>query len=283
MRSQRPPAFFSSMRKCREKANISRAGESLRAGSMDRRGCGPNSEKRSAGAKVRAVSCSISLTRKLARRASETTNMRRRSPSGTKGIQCSSCLATLPEAAKFCIKCGAPAPSVCSACGFSNVAYANFCAECGAKLAAVRSNEVQTAPPFASSPFATDVNLASVERRQLTVLFCDLVGSTALSSRLDPEELRVVIGTYHRCIADTVERFGGFVARYMGDGALVYFGFPHAYEDNAERAVRSALALSSNVARLDALPAQPQPPISARGRWSGVRRNWGCFEIAGNR
>ena len=182
--------------------------------------------------------------------------MRRRSPSGTKGIQCSSCLATLPEAAKFCIKCGAPAPSVCSACGFSNVAYANFCAECGAKLAAVRSNEVQTAPPFASSPFATDVNLASVERRQLTVLFCDLVGSTALSSRLDPEELRDVIGTYHRCIADTVERFGGFVARYMGDGALVYFGFPHAYEDNAERAVRSALALSSNVAGLGVLPAR---------------------------
>ena len=67
----------------------------------------------------------------------------------------------------------------------------------------------------------------AVERRQLTVLFCDLVGSTLLSSRLDPEELREVIGAYHRCVADTVERFGGFVARYMGDGALVYFGYPH--------------------------------------------------------
>ena len=102
-------------------------------------------------------------------------------------------------------------------------------------------------------PFAADPNLASVERRQLTVLFCDLVGSTPLSSRLDPEELREVIGAYHRCVADTVERFGGFVARYMGDGALVYFGYPHAYEDNAERAVRAALALVSNIAALDVL------------------------------
>ena len=95
--------------------------------------------------------------------------------------------------------------------------------------------------------------LPSVERRQLTVLFCDLVGSTSMSSRLDPEELRDVIAAYYRCIADTVERLGGFVARYMGDGALVYFGYPHAFEDNAERAVRAALALVSNVAELHVL------------------------------
>src|SRR5215472_14869638 len=77
------------------------------------------------------------------------------------------------------------------------------------------------------------------ERRQLTVMFCDLVGSTALSARLDPEDLREVIGAYHRCVADTVARFAGFVAKYMGDGVLVYFGYPEAHEDDAERAIRT--------------------------------------------
>jgi len=101
--------------------------------------------------------------------------------------------------------------------------------------------------------FAAEPTPATVDRRQLTVLFCDLIGSTLLSSRLDPEELRDVIGAYHRRIASTVEGFGGFVARYMGDGALVYFGYPLAYEDNAERAVSAGLALISDIARLDVL------------------------------
>ncbi len=108
---------------------------------------------------------------------------------------------------------------------------------------------------------AGDRNTASVERRQLTVMFCDLVGSTSLASRLDPEDLREVIGAYHRCVAETVERFGGFVARYMGDGALVYFGYPRAYEDNAERAVHAALALVSNVAGLNVLAQRLQVRI----------------------
>src|SRR5262249_8634031 len=93
------------------------------------------------------------------------------------------------------------------------------------------------------------------ERRQLTVLFCDLVGSTALAARLDPEDLREIIGIYHRCVADTVGRFGGFVAKYMGDGVLVYFGYPQAHEDDAEQAVRAGLALVDAVGRLQA----PEP------------------------
>jgi class 3 adenylate cyclase len=71
----------------------------------------------------------------------------------------------------------------------------------------------------------------SAERRQVTVLFSDLVGSTALSARMDPEDLREVISAYQKCIAETVQRFGGFVAKYMGDGVLVYFGYPQAQED----------------------------------------------------
>jgi class 3 adenylate cyclase len=84
---------------------------------------------------------------------------------------------------------------------------------------------------------------AEAERRQLTVMFCDLVGSTALSARLDPEELREVIGAYHRCVAAAVRRFDGLVAKYMGDGVLVYFGYPRAHEDDAERAARAGLAV----------------------------------------
>jgi class 3 adenylate cyclase/predicted ATPase len=92
---------------------------------------------------------------------------------------------------------------------------------------------------------------AEAERRQLTVMFCDLVGSTELSSRLDPEDLREVIAAYHRAVADVVRSFDGFVANYMGDGVLVYFGYPRAHEDDAERAVRAGLGLIDAVGRLD--------------------------------
>jgi class 3 adenylate cyclase len=91
----------------------------------------------------------------------------------------------------------------------------------------------------------------AAERRQLSVMFCDLVGSTALASRFDQEDLREVIGAYHRCVASTVARFDGFVAKYMGDGVLIYFGYPLAHEDDAERAVRAALAVIETVGRLD--------------------------------
>ena len=88
------------------------------------------------------------------------------------------------------------------------------------------------------------------ERRQVTVMFSDLVGSTALSARMDPEDLREVISAYQKCVAETVDRFGGFVAKYMGDGVLVYFGYPQAHEDDAERAVRAGLELGSAVGGL---------------------------------
>jgi class 3 adenylate cyclase len=102
------------------------------------------------------------------------------------------------------------------------------------------------APAALDSPVRADA-----ERRQLTVMFCDLVGSTELSSRLDPEDLREVIAAYHRAVAEVVARFDGFVAKYMGDGVLVYFGYPRAHEDDAERAVRAGLGLIDAVGRLD--------------------------------
>ena len=90
----------------------------------------------------------------------------------------------------------------------------------------------------------------TAERRQVTVMFSDLVGSTALSARMDPEDLREVISAYQKCVAETVQRFGGFVAKYMGDGVLVYFGYPQAHEDDAERAVRAGLELIAAVSAL---------------------------------
>ena len=100
------------------------------------------------------------------------------------------------------------------------------------------------------------VSLSEAERRQLTVMFCDLVGSTALSARLDPEDMRAVIGAYHHCVAEVIGRGGGFVAKYMGDGVLAYFGYPRADEHDAERAVRTALKLVEKVAAPGRPPAR---------------------------
>jgi class 3 adenylate cyclase/tetratricopeptide (TPR) repeat protein len=110
-------------------------------------------------------------------------------------------------------------------------------------------------PKTAAAPIAKPQDAA--ERRQLTVMFCDLVGSTALSARLDPEDLRGIIGTYHRRCTELVECNGGFVAKYMGDGVLAYFGYPLAHEHDAERAVRAGLALVEAVPKLTTAAGAP--------------------------
>ena len=97
----------------------------------------------------------------------------------------------------------------------------------------------------------------TAERRQVTVMFSDLVGSTALSARMDPEDLREVISAYQKSVAETVRRFDGFVAKYMGDGVLIYFGYPHSHEDDAERAVRAGLDIIGAVARLETRAPEP--------------------------
>jgi class 3 adenylate cyclase/predicted ATPase len=106
------------------------------------------------------------------------------------------------------------------------------------------AEQVPLVPPVAGPRGDT------AERRQLTVMFCDLVGSTELSGRLDPEDMRAIIGAYHRCCTELIERDGGFVAKYMGDGVLAYFGYPQAHEHDAERAVRAGLALVEAVPKL---------------------------------
>ena len=116
------------------------------------------------------------------------------------------------------------------------------------KMLAAIAEFTGAAPAGSPQPTLTEAKpRGSAERRQVTVMFSDLVGSTALSTRMDPEDLREVISAYQKCVADTVRHFGGFVAKYMGDGVLVYFGYPQAHEDDAERAVRTGLELIAAV------------------------------------
>jgi class 3 adenylate cyclase len=121
-------------------------------------------------------------------------------------------------------------------------AIAALRADAGGKTPAVEAATTSSTPSTSPEDRA--------ERRQVTVMFSDLVGSTALSGRMDPEDLREVISAYQKCVAETVGRLGGFIAKFMGDGVLVYFGYPHAHEDDAERAVRAGLELVRAVGEL---------------------------------
>jgi class 3 adenylate cyclase len=142
-------------------------------------------------------------------------------------------------------------------------------------LAAIAALKSEVGPAAGASPSADPIptlvsaaRSTDAERRQLTVMFCDLVGSTALSAQLDPEELSNVIGAFQKACASAVGVFGGSIAKYMGDGALVYFGYPEAHEDDAERAIRAGLAL------LDAMMAMhlpvPVPPQVRVGIATGL-------------
>src|SRR5215470_10622352 len=146
-------------------------------------------------------------------------------------MNCPRCGTTVATGSKFCGECGSPLPCVCADCGNENPIGKRFCSECGA--AGSGTAERASGPATPAAPAA--------ERRQLTVMFADLVGSTALGARLDPEDLREVVAAYHGCVTGLIAKLGGFVARYMGDGVLVYFGYPQANEDDAERAIRAGL------------------------------------------
>ncbi len=117
----------------------------------------------------------------------------------------------------------------------------------GTSVATIRSEPLSRA---AEASLATECAACGAERCRLTVMFCDLVGSTALSSRLDPEDFHDLIGAYGRAVAETVARHGGFVSHFMGDGVLACFGYPETREDDAERAVRAGLALIRAMASL---------------------------------
>jgi class 3 adenylate cyclase len=117
--------------------------------------------------------------------------------------------------------------------------------------------DAQAAATTVGKPETEPPRQDQAERRQVTVMFCDLVGSTALSASMDPEDLREIIAAYQKSVAESVCHFDGFVAKYMGDGVLIYFGYPKAHEDDAERAVRVSLSIISSVGRLQTRAPEP--------------------------
>lgn len=173
-------------------------------------------------------------------------------------MQCPNCQQEHPPSAKFCSECGSPLSLRCRSCGTDNLPGAKFCNECGAPLTGqspvahpsqgLDTPEQQTTPGTSS---AARRDVPDAERRAMTVMFCDLVGSTPLSEQLDPEEFREVVRAYQEVCAEVIGRFEGYLAKYLGDGLLVYFGYPQAHDDDPQRAVHAGLGLMDAIARLN--------------------------------
>src|SRR5262252_4251778 len=174
-------------------------------------------------------------------------------------MQCPQCQCENRAGRRFCAECGASLPLACPICGFTNEPGEKFCGGCGTSLAGPAAQPTQPAQypvpsavqkhQEAAPPVARGTQEA--ERRQLTVLFCDLVDSTHLSSQLDTEELRQVVQAYQATCAKVIARFEGYIAQYLGDGLLVYFGYPRAHEDDAQRAVRAGLGMLEALEQLN--------------------------------
>ena len=168
-------------------------------------------------------------------------------------MRCSNCGRENVEGSRFCNQCATPFVRRCPECTFENDAGAKFCSQCAASL------DVHDARP---APGQLRETAITGERRHLTVLMCDLVGSTALAARLDPEEWRETVAGYQRAAADAITHFGGHLARYLGDGVLAFFGYPEAHDNDAERAVRAGLALLDSLDRINQQPGRVE--LSAR-------------------
>lgn len=160
-------------------------------------------------------------------------------------MTCRSCGAENAAGSRFCNGCGTSLLGHCPSCGAENTPAARFCAQCGAKLG-------DAAATPAAAPAPVDTSLPYAERRQLTVLFSDLVGSTALSEQIDPEDLRAILRDYQAVCSAAINRYDGYLAKYLGDGILAYFGYPTAHEDDAQRAVHSGMAIIEEVGALGA-------------------------------
>jgi len=164
-------------------------------------------------------------------------------------MHCPKCDTDNRAGRKFCASCGSPLATACLKCGASNLPSERFCGECGAALTV----------PAAAGTAPREAGEALVgERRHLTILFCDLVGSTTLAARVDPEEWRATVAGYQRAAAAAITHFEGDVVRYVGDGIMAFFGYPIAHDNDAERAARAGLAIIDAIAQLNEQPAHPK-------------------------
>ncbi len=171
-------------------------------------------------------------------------------------MQCLQCEFENRQGVRFCEKCGAKLELTCPSCGVLVPPDRNFCGECGASLS----------PVVTAQDVAPDTALLEreAERRQLTVMFCDLVGSTALAERLDPEELRELLAQYQDTCANVIRHYEGHIARYVGDGLLVYFGYPQAHEDDPQRAVHTGLGIVEAIKDLNPKFTNPSVDLAVR-------------------
>ncbi len=169
-------------------------------------------------------------------------------------MQCTKCAFENPEGMKFCVKCATPLSPSCPQCGFQNPVGSAFCGQCATSLTE-SIPLTKSAPPDKRLDEQEDKDAQvkkmapkrkepEAERRQLTVMFCDIIGSSTLSEQLDPEDLRDLMKYYQGVCAEVIRRHDGYIAKYLGDGVLVYFGYPMAHEDDAQRAVRAGLEIA---------------------------------------
>jgi class 3 adenylate cyclase/predicted ATPase len=171
-------------------------------------------------------------------------------------MKCLSCHADNSDSGHFCTQCGAALPTKCAHCGVISAPGSKFCGGCGTNLTGPipASTGVTAAMPRSSTGVAAAMTMPSSfaeapsriaggERRHLTVLFCDIVGSTSLARSLDPEDLNEITRRYYDCCNDAIRQFDGLVANYIGDGVMALFGYPRAHEDDAERAIHAALTI----------------------------------------
>src|SRR5262249_4344965 len=154
---------------------------------------------------------------------------------------------------KFCGECGTALQNLCAQCGFENPPRFKFCGACGTSLTGqtLTPSTPQEQPPSQVALSVAAPPSPDAERRQLTVMFCDLVDSTKLSSQLDPEDWRDVVRAYQSSCTEVITRFDGHIAQLLGDGLLVYFGYPSAHEDDAYMAVRTGLGIIEAVGVLN--------------------------------
>ena len=172
-------------------------------------------------------------------------------------MKCSRCRHDNPVSAKFCEECAAPLQRACSSCGALVSHAAKFCSECAHPVGTVASAPEQFdaseryTPKHLVEKSPTSKSASEGQRRQLTVLFCDMVGFTELANRVDPEVLQRIIRTYEDACAVCITRYEGYVFQRLGDGIVAFFGYPLAHEGEAERAIHAGLAIIEALSKLD--------------------------------
>ena len=181
-------------------------------------------------------------------------------------MRCPSCQTVNPPTAKFCLECGRRF-GVCPHCGTVNPPTAKFCIECGIALQAAKQAESrQISLPHANGhtqPLPLSLTNPPEERRIVTVMFADIIGSTPLADRLDPEDMRAILTSYFNLMTEQIRKHGGTVEKYIGDAVMAVFGVPIAHEDDPDRAIRAALDMLAALARFNE-QRQAQDPESTR-------------------